>query len=111
MNVDGVIASPPLTSFPSKYACELRTGARGRGALPEAAQSGRAGGVYVPPHKLRQMQSEMAKDPLNKDWQRMQFEALRKSINGLVNKVCFVLFQLKRVTGPCGVRLWLNSDL
>eukprot|EP00252_Welwitschia_mirabilis_P005536 TRINITY_DN159_c0_g4_i1.p1 TRINITY_DN159_c0_g4~~TRINITY_DN159_c0_g4_i1.p1 ORF type:complete len:866 (+),score=186.41 TRINITY_DN159_c0_g4_i1:199-2796(+) len=47
---------------------------------------GRSGGVYIPPFKLAQMM----KDVQNKssvEYQRMSWDALRKSINGLVNKV------------------------
>ncbi len=48
----------------------------------------RAGGVYVPPHKLRQLQQEMLEeDPASEGHQRMMWELLRKSINGIVNKV------------------------
>ena len=49
----------------------------------------RAGGIYIPPHKLRKMQEEMLadakKDPVKQ--QRMAWELLRKSINEIVNKV------------------------
>lgn len=34
------------------------------------------------------MQEQMSHDSANPVWQRLQWEALRKSINGLVNKVC-----------------------
>ncbi len=42
----------------------------------------------MPPFKLKQMQEQMSQDSANPVWQRLQWEALRKSINGLVNKVC-----------------------
>jgi pre-mRNA-splicing factor CWC22 len=46
----------------------------------------RSGGVYVPPAKLRALQ-ENIKDPKAKEFQRMAWDALKKSINGLINKV------------------------
>lgn len=60
---------------------------------PKAAVSGmfasRAGGVYVPPHKLRRMQEEMMKNAENSEEQkqRIKWEMLRKSINEIINKV------------------------
>ena len=47
---------------------------------------GRSGGVYVPPFKLARMQKEID-DKTSAEYQRQTWEALRKSINGLVNKV------------------------
>lgn len=42
----------------------------------------------MPPHKLRAMQQKiMEEDPNSVDHQRMMWELLRKSINGIVNKV------------------------
>ncbi|EER14818.1 pre-mRNA-splicing factor CWC22, putative [Perkinsus marinus ATCC 50983] len=51
---------------------------------------GRSGGVYIPPFKLARMQAEAAKEAkeaFGPEVQRQEWEALRKSINGLVNKV------------------------
>lgn len=49
----------------------------------------RAGGVYVPPHKLRAMQEKMMEeeDTTSVNYQRLMWELLRKSINGIINKV------------------------
>ncbi|KAJ7298767.1 hypothetical protein O6H91_Y432500 [Diphasiastrum complanatum] len=47
---------------------------------------GKSGGVYIPPFKLAQMLKDV-KDKSSLDYQRMTWDALRKSINGLVNKV------------------------
>ncbi|CAE8665991.1 unnamed protein product [Polarella glacialis] len=47
---------------------------------------GRAGGVYIPPFKLARLQEEI-EDKTSPEYQRQTWEALRKSINGLVNKV------------------------
>ena len=49
----------------------------------------RAGGVYVPPHKLRQLQEQMIKEASQsgEQKQRVQWEMLRKSINEIINKV------------------------
>lgn len=44
--------------------------------------------MYIPPFKLAQMMKEQGqKDKTTKEYQRMTWEALRKSINGLINKV------------------------
>merc|ERR1719253_1213637 len=47
---------------------------------------GRAGGVYIPPFKLARLQEDI-EDKTSPEFQRQAWEALRKSINGLVNKV------------------------
>jgi len=46
----------------------------------------RTGGVYIPPARLRMMQEQIT-DKNSKEYQRMAWEALKKSINGLINKV------------------------
>ncbi|KAF2837823.1 MA3-domain-containing protein [Patellaria atrata CBS 101060] len=46
----------------------------------------RSGGTYIPPAKLRALQAEIT-DKTSKEYQRMAWEALKKSINGLINKV------------------------
>lgn len=51
-------------------------------------QSSRSGGAYVPPARLRAMQMEASKDKASAEFQRLSWDALRKSINGLINKVC-----------------------
>lgn len=53
---------------------------------PIEQAAGRSGGVYVPPFKLAQMMRDV-KDKSSAQYQRMTWDALRKSINGLVNKV------------------------
>lgn len=45
----------------------------------------RTGGVYIPPFKLAQMMREV--DKSSPQYQRLTWDALRKSINGLINKV------------------------
>ena len=45
-----------------------------------------SGGAYIPPARLRMMQ-EQIKDKASKEFQRLSWEALKKSINGLINKV------------------------
>ncbi|GAA5871731.1 hypothetical protein JCM3774_003033 [Rhodotorula dairenensis] len=48
----------------------------------------RGGGAYVPPHRLRAMLAQQAQDDNEgDDYQRLTWDALRKSINGLINKV------------------------
>ena len=46
----------------------------------------RSGGTYIPPARLRALQSHIT-DKNSKEYQRMAWEALKKSINGLINKV------------------------
>ncbi|KAK3591689.1 hypothetical protein CHS0354_040617 [Potamilus streckersoni] len=48
--------------------------------------TGRTGGAYIPPAKLWAMQAAIT-DKSSVDYQRLSWEALKKSINGLVNKV------------------------
>lgn len=46
----------------------------------------RSGGTYIPPARLRELQAQIT-DKSSKEYQRMAWEALKKSINGLINKV------------------------
>ncbi|KAJ3296678.1 pre-mRNA-splicing factor cwc22 [Borealophlyctis nickersoniae] len=56
-------------------------------AAPAAAPTlGRTGGAYIPPARLRAMQAAIT-DKSSPEYQRMAWEALKKSINGLINKV------------------------
>ncbi|KAK4441483.1 Pre-splicing factor CWC22 [Sesamum alatum] len=59
---------------------------RGNVAVDEVANLGRSGGVYIPPFKLARMMKDI-QDKNSVEYQRMTWDALRKSINGLVNKV------------------------
>jgi pre-mRNA-splicing factor CWC22 len=49
----------------------------------------RAGGVYIPPFKLAKMYDELRQksDKSSTEYQKMMWEMLRKSINGIINKV------------------------
>ncbi|GAA6037148.1 hypothetical protein JCM8097_008759 [Rhodosporidiobolus ruineniae] len=48
----------------------------------------RGGGAYIPPHRLRAMMAEQeSQSKESEEYQRLTWEALRKSINGLINKV------------------------
>ncbi|XP_013591124.1 PREDICTED: pre-mRNA-splicing factor CWC22 homolog [Brassica oleracea var. oleracea] len=51
-----------------------------------AVALGKTGGVYIPPFKLARMMKEV-EDKSSVEYQRLTWDALRKSINGLVNKV------------------------
>eukprot|EP01116_Phalansterium_solitarium_P008837 TRINITY_DN22803_c0_g1_i1.p1 TRINITY_DN22803_c0_g1~~TRINITY_DN22803_c0_g1_i1.p1 ORF type:complete len:774 (+),score=201.26 TRINITY_DN22803_c0_g1_i1:78-2399(+) len=56
-------------------------------AAPAApAKETKTGGVYIPPFKLAMMQKEI-QDKSSPEYQRMTWEALKKSINGIINKV------------------------
>ena len=46
----------------------------------------RSGGTYIPPARLRALQAQIT-DKTSKEYQRMAWEALKKSVNGLINKV------------------------
>ncbi|KAK1271487.1 hypothetical protein QJS04_geneDACA023952 [Acorus gramineus] len=58
----------------------------GGGTNNTAAALTRSGGVYIPPFKLARMMKEI-EDKSSDAYQRLTWDALRKSINGLVNKV------------------------
>lgn len=64
---DGSSAPPP----PAKVSSGLTT---------------KTGGAYIPPAKLRMMQAKIT-DKSSVEFQRLAWEALKKSINGLINKV------------------------
>ncbi|KAG2674984.1 hypothetical protein I3760_13G162900 [Carya illinoinensis] len=52
----------------------------------DASNLGKSGGIYIPPFKLARMMKEV-EDKSSVEYQRLTWDALRKSINGLVNKV------------------------
>jgi pre-mRNA-splicing factor CWC22 len=52
----------------------------------DSSNLGKSGGVYIPPFKLARMMKEV-EDKSSIEYQRLTWDALRKSINGLVNKV------------------------
>ncbi|KAF7815665.1 pre-mRNA-splicing factor CWC22-like protein [Senna tora] len=52
----------------------------------DTSNLGKSGGVYIPPFKLARMMKEV-QDKSSVEYQRLTWDALRKSINGLVNKV------------------------
>lgn len=63
-----------------------------------ATVTGRTGGVYIPPFKLAQMQKDAeTMGKATKEYQRIAWEALRKSINGLINKASLCLCLLCRL--------------
>jgi pre-mRNA-splicing factor CWC22 len=47
----------------------------------------RSGGVYMPPARLRALQAAAASDKASPEYQRLSWDALRKSITGIVNRV------------------------
>jgi pre-mRNA-splicing factor CWC22 len=58
-------------------------------AMAEFAKltSSRSGGVYMPPARLRALQAAAAQDRSSAEYQRLAWDALRKSITGIVNRV------------------------
>lgn len=51
-------------------------------------EKSRTGGIYVPPSKLKALEKEaqLPEDKNSKEYQRLMWNALKKSINGLINK-------------------------
>jgi len=47
----------------------------------------RSGGVYMPPARLRALQAAASNDKASSEYQRLSWDALRKSITGIVNRV------------------------
>ena len=47
----------------------------------------RSGGVYMPPARLRALQAAASNDKSSAEYQRLSWDALRKSITGIVNRV------------------------
>jgi pre-mRNA-splicing factor CWC22 len=47
----------------------------------------RSGGMYIPPARLRAMQEAASLDKTSPEYQRLSWDALRKSITGIVNRV------------------------
>lgn len=72
----------PTTTEPAARA------SRSTDLITGGPSGGRTGGVYVPPFKLAMMRKAMgAVDKSSQESQKQSWEALRKSINGLINKV------------------------
>ena len=68
---------PPMTEEEKQAAAK---------AEYEKLSNMRSGGTYIPPARLRALQAQIT-DKKSKEYQRMAWEALKKSINGLINKV------------------------
>ncbi|KAI0274418.1 MIF4G-domain-containing protein [Russula aff. rugulosa BPL654] len=49
--------------------------------------SSRSGGVYMPPARLRALQAAAGQDRNSAEYQRLSWDALRKSITGIVNRI------------------------
>ncbi|KAI8104902.1 hypothetical protein M9435_000079 [Picochlorum sp. BPE23] len=65
---------------------EANPHANGTRNMSSRMDRNRTGGAYIPPFKLAQMMSDVT-DKESVEFQRLTWDALRKSINGLVNKV------------------------
>ena len=74
----GAASAPPVRTEEEKQAAAK--------AEYEKLLTMRSGGTYIPPARLRALQSQIT-DKSSKEYQRMAWEALKKSINGLINKV------------------------
>ncbi|KAH0498966.1 hypothetical protein TgHK011_006191 [Trichoderma gracile] len=75
--------SPPPAPAPVRTEEEKQAAAK---AEYEKLLNMRSGGTYIPPARLRALQAQIT-DKSSKEYQRMAWEALKKSINGLINKV------------------------
>ncbi|PTB64283.1 MIF4G-domain-containing protein [Trichoderma citrinoviride] len=77
--------SPPPAPAPVPVRTEEEKQAAAK-AEYEKLLNMRSGGTYIPPARLRALQAQIT-DKSSKEYQRMAWEALKKSINGLINKV------------------------
>ncbi|KAH7162402.1 hypothetical protein B0J13DRAFT_9679 [Dactylonectria estremocensis] len=77
--------SPPPAPAPVPVRTEEEKQAAAK-AEYEKLLTMRSGGTYIPPARLRALQAQIT-DKTSKEYQRMAWEALKKSINGLINKV------------------------
>lgn len=55
--------------------------------------TGRTGGVYIPPFKMRMIEKSI-QDKSSEQYQRLTWDALKKSLNGIVNKVGMTLVNI-----------------
>ncbi|KAL6859609.1 hypothetical protein J3F83DRAFT_748328 [Trichoderma novae-zelandiae] len=81
--------SPPPASASAPAPVPVRTEEEKQAAAKaeyEKLLNMRSGGTYIPPARLRALQAQIT-DKSSKEYQRMAWEALKKSINGLINKV------------------------
>ncbi|KAI3336707.1 MIF4G-domain-containing protein [Xylariaceae sp. AK1471] len=76
---------PPRQRTPPKLPTEEEKQAAAK-AEYEKLLNMRSGGVYIPPARLRALQAQIT-DKTSKEYQRLAWDALKKSINGLINKV------------------------
>ncbi|VDD81918.1 unnamed protein product [Mesocestoides corti] len=85
-------SSPPLTSLKSADNMEKLKSSGSKPTKRPGSPSeninifGKTGGAYIPPARLRQMQAKIT-DKSSDAYQRIAWEALKKSIHGLINKV------------------------
>ncbi|KAI1106320.1 MIF4G-domain-containing protein [Jackrogersella minutella] len=77
--------SPPRQRTPPKMPTEEEKQAAAQAEYQKLLTM-RSGGTYIPPARLRALQAQIT-DKTSKEYQRMAWEALKKSINGLINKV------------------------
>ena len=88
-NINAITPSEPVPNIPETAPVEPATKPESNIVTLAPQLPTRAGGVYIPPHKLRQLQEEaMRKEQkFGVQHQKHMWEMLRKSINGIVNKV------------------------
>jgi len=71
-NPDGTVAVKPAFDPQAEFAKLL---------------SSKSGGMYMPPARLRALQVAASEDKASPEYQRLSWDALRKSLTGIVNRV------------------------
>ena len=66
----------------------------------EKLLNARSGGVYIPPARLRALQAQIT-DKASTEYQRLAWDALKKSINGLINSKCYFDLHRKLEANGC----------
>jgi len=82
-------AAVELEKAEGKKGGEAKEKEKGFGTMAEFAEltSSRSGGMYMPPARLRALQAAAAQDRNSAEDQRLSWNALRKSITGIANRV------------------------
>jgi pre-mRNA-splicing factor CWC22 len=79
--------SPPAADAPQAEKDKNTKDAEKVATVDSKLANTRSGGVYIPPARLRAMQQAAAADKSSQEYQRLSWDALRKSITGIVNRV------------------------
>lgn len=80
------VSNPPVANADNETVTEPAAKITERQRKTVDVLTSRTGGAYIPPAKLRLMQAEIT-DKASAAYQRIAWEALKKSIHGYINKV------------------------